>query len=76
MERQRETMAGWIRGGQQAGQIPAGIDAERMALQFYASLIGINHQWLVDPGLDLEAAYRDMKTNMHRLLHYTLRTFP
>jgi len=68
MERQRETMAGWIRGGQQAGEISAGIDANRMAMQFYASLIGINHQWLVDPGLDLNEAYRDMKQNMLLLL--------
>ena len=68
MERQREAMAGWILGGQQKGEIPAEIDANRMALQFYASLIGINHQWLVDPGLDLHEAYRDMKQNIHRLL--------
>lgn len=68
MERQRETMAGWIRGGQQAGEISAGIDANRMAMQFYASLIGINHQWLVDPELDLAEAYRDMKQNMLLLL--------
>jgi hypothetical protein len=68
MERQRETMAGWIRGGQAAGQIAEDIDANRMAVQFYASLIGINHQWLVDPELDLQEAYRDMKTNMLHLL--------
>jgi AcrR family transcriptional regulator len=68
MERQREAMAGWILGGQQKGEIPAEIDANRMAHQFYASLIGINHQWLVDPGLDLYEAYRDMKQNMHLLL--------
>jgi len=68
MERQRETMAGWIRGGQQAGEVPTKLDADRMALQFYASLIGINHQWLVDPELDLQQAYRDMKTNMLHLL--------
>lgn len=68
MERQRETMAGWIRGGQATGEIPKDIDADRMALQFYASLIGINHQWLVDPELDLQQAYRDMKANMHQLL--------
>jgi AcrR family transcriptional regulator len=68
MERQRETMAGWIRGGQADGQIDSDIDAKQMALQFYASLIGINHQWLVDPELDLEKAYSDMKDNMLQLL--------
>jgi len=68
MERQRETMAEWIRDGQKNGEIPGGIDASRMAIQFYASLIGINHQWLVNPELDLQEAYRDMKDNMLRLL--------
>jgi AcrR family transcriptional regulator len=68
MERQRETMAEWIRGGQATRQIPAAIDADRLALQFYASLIGINHQWLVDPDLDLQSAYLDMKENMLHLL--------
>jgi len=68
MERQRETMARWIRDGQQTGEISLKIDATHMAMQFYASLIGINHQWLVDPELDLQTAYRDMKDNMLRLL--------
>ncbi len=68
MERQRETMAEWIRDGQKAGEISSAINPRRMALQFYASLIGINHQWLVDPELDLQEAYRDMKDNMLRLL--------
>lgn len=68
MERQRETMAGWIRAGQKSGDIPVDVDANRMAMQFYASLIGINHQWLVNPELDLQEAYRDMKDNMLQLL--------
>jgi len=71
MVRQRETMARWIRGGQKAGQIPDSIDANRMAAQFYANLIGINHQWLVDPGTDLVQGYRDMKHNMLCLLGKT-----
>lgn len=68
MERQRETMAGWIRGGQATGEIATAINPNRVAMQLYASLIGINHQWLVDPGLDLEEAYQDMKTHMLQLL--------
>ena len=68
MERQREAMAGWIRGGQTAGEIPAEIDASRMAMHLYASLIGVNHQWLVNPALNLQAAYREMKINMLQML--------
>lgn len=68
MERQRETMARWIRGGQELGEIPAAIDASRVATQLYAALIGVNHQWLVDPGIDLVQAYLDMKLNMLCLL--------
>lgn len=68
MQRQRETMARWIRDGQASGQIPASIDAARMAQQIYASLIGVNLQWLVDAGLDLTEAYADMKRDMRQLL--------
>ncbi len=68
MHRQRESMAHWIRGGQQAGEIRPEIDADRMAEQLYAALIGINHQWLVDPALDLPRAYRDLKRNTRQLL--------
>jgi AcrR family transcriptional regulator len=68
MKRQRETMARWIRGGQQSGQIPADIDADRMAARFYASLTGISLQWLVDASLDLAQAYADMKQDIRCLL--------
>lgn len=68
MSRQRETMANWIRDGQAAGKISGSIEASRMAAQFYATLIGIGQQWLVDPSHDLAEAYRDMKENMQILL--------
>jgi AcrR family transcriptional regulator len=68
VQRQRDAMAEWIRDGQKAGEIPESIDADRAAMQLYASVVGVNHQWLLDPEMDLEAAYREMKTNMHRLL--------
>jgi AcrR family transcriptional regulator len=68
VQRQRDAMAEWIRDGQKAGEIPGSIDADRAAMQLYASVVGVNHQWLLDPEMDLEAAYGEMKTNMHRLL--------
>jgi AcrR family transcriptional regulator len=64
MRVQRESMANWVRSGQAAGEIRADVDPERTGEQLYASLIGINHQWLVDPDLDLRLAYREMKENM------------
>lgn len=68
MRLQRESMANWIRGGQEREEIRADVIPERAAAQLYANLIGINHQWLVDPSLDLSQAYQEMKENTLRLL--------
>lgn len=64
MRLQRESMANWVRGGQELGEIRADIDPGRAGEQLYATTIGINHQWLVDPGLNLVKAYEEMKKNM------------
>ena len=64
MRLQRESMAQWVRGGQKLGEIRPDIDAAKAGEQLYATTIGINHQWLVDPGLNLSGAYREMKHNM------------
>jgi len=71
MRIQRESVAGWVRGGQQAGEIRQNIDAKRVAEQFYGGLIGVNSQWLVSPDFDLAAAYEDFKHNMVRLVSTT-----
>jgi len=68
MQIQRESVAAWVTSGQEAGVIRADVDPERIGEQFYGSLIGINHQWLVSPDFDLAAAYIDFKQNMVRLL--------
>lgn len=68
MRLQRESMANWVRGGQLAGEIRADVDPGHAGEQLYATTIGINHQWLVDPALDLRMAYREMKENMLRWL--------
>lgn len=65
---QRESVAEWIRDGQQAGEIRSDIQPDRFAEQYYGGLVGINHQWLVSPDFDLAAAYDDFKRNMVRLL--------
>ena len=71
MRIQRESVAAWVRGGQESGEISEHIDAERIAEQFYGGLIGINSQWLVSPDFDLAAAYEDFKHNMVRLVSAT-----
>lgn len=68
MRIQRRSVAAWIRGGQDRGEIAADVDAERIAEQYYGGLIGINSQWLVSPDFDLAAAYADFKRNILRLL--------
>jgi AcrR family transcriptional regulator len=68
MRIQRESVAAWVGGGQERGEIPRDINARRIAEQYYGGLIGINSQWLVSPDFDLRAAYEDFKGNMVRLL--------
>ncbi len=68
MRIQRESVAAWIRGGQASGEIRKDVNPDRIGEQYYAALIGINHQWLVSPDYDLTAAYQDFKLNMVHLL--------
>ena len=68
MRIQRESVAAWVRGGQERGEILPEINPKRVAEQYYGGLIGINSQWLVSPDFDLTAAYTDFKHNMVRLL--------
>jgi AcrR family transcriptional regulator len=68
MRIQRESVAAWVKEGQESGEIRPDINASRIAEQFYGSLIGLNNQWLVAPEIDLRAAYEDYKQNILRLL--------
>jgi hypothetical protein len=68
MQIQRESVAAWVRDGQALGEIRSDVHAVHIGEQFYGSLIGINHQWLVSPDFDLAAAYDDFKQNFLRLL--------
>lgn len=71
MRIQRESVSAWVTGGQALGEIPPGINARRIAEQYYGALIGINSQWLVSPDFALAAAYKDFKINLVRLLSAT-----
>ena len=68
MRIQRKSVATWVRGGQETGEILPEINPKRIAEQYYGGLIGINSQWLVSPDFDLKSAYTDFKHNMARLL--------
>ena len=68
MRIQRESVAAWVRRGQETGEILPEINPKRVAEQYYGGLIGINSQWLVSPDFDLKSAYTDFKRNMERLL--------
>ena len=68
MRIQRESVAVWVNGGRESGEIRPDIDASHIAEQFYGTLIGLNNQWLVSPEIDLRVAYEDYKQNILRLL--------
>jgi AcrR family transcriptional regulator len=68
MRIQRESVAVWVKGGQESREIRPDIDASHIAEQFYGTLIGLNNQWLVSPEINLRAAYEDYKQNILRLL--------
>ncbi len=48
-ERRRRDVAAWITTGIEVGNVRADADAETIAEQFCASIIGIVYQWLVTP---------------------------
>ncbi|UOQ90766.1 TetR/AcrR family transcriptional regulator [Agromyces endophyticus] len=51
----RELAADDIRAGQQRGEIPADLDAERLASILLAVSDGLQTQWLMDPSIDMAA---------------------
>jgi len=65
---QRANAAAWVQAGQASGEIRADVDAVGFAEQFYASLLGINYQWLINSQIDLWAAVDTLKHNIVVLL--------
>ena len=65
---QRAAAAAWVADGQKAGEIRADVDPASFAEQFYASLLGLNFQWLVNPDIDLKASIDALKQNIVALL--------
>jgi AcrR family transcriptional regulator len=65
---QRETAAAWVVAGQESGEIREDVNPLSFAEQFYASLLGLNYQWLVNPDIDLSASIDALKHNIVALL--------
>ena len=65
---QREAAAVWLMGGQEVGEIRSDIDPGSFGEQFYASLLGLNYQWLINPDIDLNASIDILKRNIVALL--------
>ena len=65
---QRASAAVWVVAGQATGEIRADVDAVAFAEQFYASLLGLNYQWLVNPDIDLKASIDTLKKYIVALL--------
>jgi len=65
---QREAAAAWVVGGQKTGEIRRDVDSDGFGEQFYASLLGINYQWLVNPAIDINSSIELLKQNIVALL--------
>lgn len=65
---QREAAAAWVVGGIETGEIRSDINPENFGEQFYASLLGLNYQWMVNPNIDLKTSVDALKQNIVALL--------
>ena len=65
---QRATAAAWVLNGQKSGDNRADVNPDSLAEQFYASLLGLNFQWLVNPEIDLTASFDVLKQNIIALM--------
>lgn len=65
---QRQVAEDWVRDGQAVGEINSDVEPAAFGEQFYASLLGLNYQWLVNPAIDLEAAIKTLTNNLITLL--------
>lgn len=50
-----------LRLGEEAGDIGAGFDLEALAAVVVAVMDGLQFQWLLDPGIDMERCYRTFR---------------
>ncbi len=65
---QREAAAAWVVDGVESGEIKNDVDPDKFGEQFYASLLGLNYQWMVNPDIDLSTSVDVLKNNVVALL--------
>ena len=71
---QRDDIRRWIQLGQQRSLVPAKIDADRVAEQFCASMVGMACQWLVHEKMPLLEMHQHLKTDIRQRLAAANRT--
>ena len=65
---QRAGAAAWVIEGQEKSEIRADVNPKSFAERLYASLLGLNFQWLVNSRIDLKASIDTLKQNIVALL--------
>lgn len=66
--RQRDGVAAWITAGIRAGTVRADVDAATQAALFMSAIRGAAYQWLIDPEVDVDAIYDEIKATFARNL--------
>lgn len=66
--RQRTAVQEWIEAGVRAGRVRADVDAATQAALFVSAIRGAAWQWLIDPGVDVDAIHEEIKATFARNL--------
>jgi hypothetical protein len=66
--RQRAAVQEWIQAGVCAGSVRADVDAATQAALFVSAIRGAAWQWLIDPTVDVDAIYEEIKATFARNL--------
>lgn len=66
--RQRASVAEWIAAGVRAGTVRADVDPATQAALFMSAIRGAAYQWLIDPAVDIDALYDEIKETVTRNL--------
>jgi hypothetical protein len=65
---QRRDVAEWIRAGQATGEVDPGVNRNRVAEQYCATMAGIAYQWLANPEMPIGAMYQQLKADVRSRL--------
>ncbi len=63
--RQKSDVAEWVRRGQEAGQVRAGVDPDEVATQYVAYISGMTYLWMMSPDtFDFSVSNEVMKRHL------------